>query len=46
MALQQSLINYISLSLINYNEMAEMLKLYESQFYSTKNYHKVFKFFS
>jgi len=32
-----------SLSLINYNKM---LKLYESQFYSTKNYHLVFKFFS
>jgi len=25
--------------------MAEMLKLYESQFYSTKKYHKGFKFF-
>jgi len=41
MALQQ---RYL-LSLINY-EMAEMLKLYESQVYSTKKYHKVFKFFS
>jgi len=25
--------------------MADMLKLYESQFYSTKKYHKAFKFF-
>jgi len=28
-----------------YNEMTEILKLNKSQFYSTKNYHKVLKFF-